>query len=125
MNVLENSEYQVMIRIDSKTICVTFFSSSLLWPKSASLSSAACVVRPSLLHLRLSKTFSVGTFSWKQNTISRRTSLRKFQEKKKRKFTRSTASFKTASRTSLLFSIVASHFQKQKKTSKVSRVRHE
>lgn len=41
----------------------TFFSSSLLWPKMASLSSAAWLVRPSLLHLRFSKTSSMGMFS--------------------------------------------------------------
>ena len=41
----------------------TFFSSSLLWPKMTSLSSAASLLRPSLLHLRFSKTSSMGMFS--------------------------------------------------------------
>lgn len=41
----------------------TFFSSSLLCPKIANLSWAASLVRPSLLHLRFSKTSSMGMFS--------------------------------------------------------------
>lgn len=43
----------------------TFFSSSLLCPKMANLSSAASFVRPSLVHLRFSNTSSMGMFSCK------------------------------------------------------------
>lgn len=46
----------------------TFFSSSLLCPKMDSLSSAASLVRPSLVHLRFSNTSSMGIFSCTQHT---------------------------------------------------------
>lgn len=42
----------------------TCFSSSLLCPKMVNLSSAASLLRPSLLHLRFSNTSSMGIFSY-------------------------------------------------------------
>lgn len=68
----------------------TCFSSSLLEPKMVSLSSAASVERPSLLHLKVSKTSSIGTFSWNQNLknssqnqIPRKQNSQKHKKKKK------------------------------------------
>lgn len=41
----------------------TFFSSSLLYPNKSNLSRTSLAVKPSLVHLRLSKTSSRGIFS--------------------------------------------------------------
>lgn len=95
---------------------ITFFSSSLLWPKMVSLSSAASLLRPSLLHLRFSRTSSMGMFSCTQpkklKTLTPKIPTKNkhiyhtTKNKKKelqsifRSITKSTVSFNTASKTS-------------------------
>lgn len=66
----------------------TCFSSSLLCPKMVNLSSAASLVRPSLLHLRFSNTSSMGMFSYnhKVHNIREQKPHRKNQEKQAKSF---------------------------------------
>lgn len=103
----------------------TFFSSSLLYPKIANLSWAAVPVRPSLVHLKFSKTSSMGIFSCNYNSNKKGNkpikTNKKFSKKKLiflvRSITKSTVSFKTASNTSgfspILLNFLSSYFKIQ------------
>ena len=50
-------------KIRNKVAILAFFSSSLLYPNIVSLCCATWLLKPSLLHLRFSKTSSMGIFS--------------------------------------------------------------
>jgi len=63
LNIIINRE-----KINKKMKKITLFSSSLLCPKIVSLCSAASLVSPSLLHLKFSKTSSMGMFSYIHKT---------------------------------------------------------
>lgn len=98
-----------------------FFSSSLFCPKISNLSLASSVDKPSFVHLKFSKTSSIGMFSY--NTIHKSIQIKEpgkepgmwkknkklnFRKKnlKHKKTTRSTASFRMASKTSFFSPII-------------------
>ena len=78
-----NTNHLSTLKREKKFKRKTFFSSSLLWPKMANLSSADSVVSPFESHLRVWNTSSSGTFSCKE--IKRKKCNQKINKIKKKK----------------------------------------